>query len=141
MIYWDTSALIRCYATGEPGYERSRSLLTGDQDPYASALIRPEATSAILRKLGPDRRRAQSVLNVMEESLKYFTLLPVDDGELESAVTLVRRHSLRGADAVHLAGALNLSKKLGRRYLRFATADREQAVAARAENLKVIQPE
>jgi hypothetical protein len=140
VIGWDTSALVRCYATGEPGYARARNLLLGDQDPFASALIRAEATSAVVRTLGNDRRRAGAVLRALEETLAHFALVPVDDGQLEVAVKLVRKHALRAADAIHLAGALTLSRRLGRRQIRFATADREQAAAARAEGIRVIEP-
>lgn len=140
MIFWDTSALVRCFATGEPGYERARNLLLGDRNPHACTLIRAEAVGAIARGLRPDRRRAEAVLGTLESTLKHFTFVPVDDRLLEAAVRIIRKHLLRGADGVHLSAALMLRRELGRRHFRFATGDLEQAGAAREEGLRVIEP-
>jgi predicted nucleic acid-binding protein len=76
---------------------------------------------------------------MLEDHLKHFDLIPVDQAQLEVAVRLIRKHRLRSADAIHLAGALVLARELGRGRVRFATADVPQAVAAKAEGLKVVE--
>jgi len=53
---------------------------------------------------------------------------------------LVRRHPLRGYDAIHLAAALELASELGAA-VTFVTADEKLGRAARAERLPVIDPE
>jgi predicted nucleic acid-binding protein len=65
--------------------------------------------------------------------------MPLDGALLELSTTLVLKHSLRAADALHLGAAVQLGRELGRRKLHFATADEEQAAAASAENLKVLR--
>ena len=69
-----------------------------------------------------------------------MNLTPMSEPDIGLSLKLIRRHSLRGADAVHLAAALLLSKERGNRKFRFITADAEQAAAARAEGLRVLEP-
>jgi predicted nucleic acid-binding protein len=104
----------------------------------ACALIRLETVSAIVRRLGADKRKARSILDTIEEHLRDFVLIPVGEEVLERAVAMVKAHRLRAADAIHVAAAKNLARDLGRRGFRVATADAEQAAAARAEGLRVI---
>lgn len=141
MIFWDTSALIRAYGALEPGHARAKNLLLREKGHKASVLIWPETVSGIVRKLGADRRVRESLLNLFEDHLKHFDVIPLDEGQIAFSVKLVRKHALRAADALHLAAALSLSGELGRSRLRFATGDAHQAKAAKAEGLKVIQVE
>lgn len=58
-------------------------------------------------------------------------------------MTLIRRHGLRGYDAIQLAVALHLhdrGRPFGRPDPLFITADRELTVAALAEGLAVDDP-
>lgn len=140
MIFWDSSALAKCYLVQETGYVRARNLLLRERSHKGSALLRPEATSGIVRRLGPDRRLRDSLLRLLGEHLKDFDLLPVDDAQIDHAVTLIRRHALTAADAIHLSTALALAREIGRSRFRFATADRQQGSAAGAEGLRVVDP-
>jgi predicted nucleic acid-binding protein len=139
VIFWDTSALVKCYGGLEPGHARARSLLLQEKGHKGSSILWPEAVSAIVRKLGANRRIRESLLRLCEDHLKGFDLMPLDQGQLESAVRLIRKHGLRAADALHVAAALVLSRELGRTRIRFATSDALQARAARAEGLKVFE--
>ena len=65
-------------------------------------------------------------------------MMAVDDRQIDVAVRLTQKHSLRGADGVHLAAAVSLASATGRRGFRFATVDSPQAKAATAEGLRVI---
>ena len=138
MIFWDTSALVKCYAASEAGHARAKNLLLKEKGHKGSAFLRLETTSAIVRKLGTDRRNRDSLLSLADEHLRYFDLLRIDPPLLDLARRLILKHSLTTADAIHLGAALALARDLGKRSLRFATADGEQAEAARAEGLKVI---
>ncbi len=139
MIVWDTSALVRCYSPLENGYERAKNFLLSGEDHAASEFITLEVASAVVRKLGRDRRNREALLGDVEKHLGYFDLMVVSAGHMELAGRMVRRHSLRAADALHLATGLLVARDLGRRRLSFLTADALQAAAARAEHLKVIE--
>jgi predicted nucleic acid-binding protein len=99
----------------------------------------PELVSAIVRKLGCDRPNREALLKSIGEHLAFFDMTAVNEGHLDDAIRLVRKYTLRAGDALHLASALILRKVLGLRSFAFLTADREQAEAARAENLKVFE--
>jgi len=62
------------------------------------------------------------------------------EGLLRRVRNLVRRHPLRGADAVPLAAALELRSSLGTQ-VTFVAADRPLLAAARRERLLVLDPE
>ena len=138
MIFWDTSALIRCYEPEEPSYARARNLLLREKGHAGSVLIRLEALSGIRRRFGKSTGQLHALSKLLIQHLEHFDLSPIDDRVLATGIELIERHALRAADALHLAAALLLSKELGRRQFRFATLDHEQADAAGAEHLKVV---
>ncbi len=140
MIAWDTSALISAYFSAEAGHGAAQRLLTGKSTQHGSQLLLLEMCSAVSRRLGRDRRKADAVLTLVRSHLKQFALVPLDSGALERAESLILRHRLRSADALHLAAALDTRRWMGGGRLRFITADREQAAAARAEGLAVLIP-
>jgi len=138
-MFWDTSALVRCYDPGESAHARARNFLLAEKGHKASAFIVPELVSAVVRKLGRDKRNREALLKTIHEHLAFFTLSTLDEEHLEFTTRLIKRYSLRAGDAVHVASALILRKGLGKRTLAFVTADGEQAEAAREEKLKVFQ--
>jgi predicted nucleic acid-binding protein len=71
--------------------------------------------------------------------LEYVDLVNVDEEHLKFTSRLIRAHFLRAADALHLASAIILGRELGKRRTPFLTADPDQAAAARAEKLKVVE--
>jgi predicted nucleic acid-binding protein len=91
------------------------------------------------RRFGRDRGTLSALLKALEGHLAYFDLSPVDDRVLDAAILLIERYALRAADALHLAAAVLLSRDIGRRQLRFATLDAEQAAAATAAGLRVLR--
>lgn len=138
-MFWDTSALVRCYDPGEPDHGRARNFLLAERAHEASAFIVPELVSAVVRKLGRDKRNRDALLRTIDDHLAFFDLSAVAEAHLEEAARLIKKYSLRAADALHVASALILRKELSRRSLAFLTADREQAEAARGERLKVFE--
>lgn len=139
MIFWDASALVRCFS-GEPGTSRALHWLHHDERHQGSVLLVPETTSAIVRRIGRDRRLAEKYLGVLHEQFNRFTLIPVGEAQIERAVRLIRTHALTAADAIHVATAVLHARDLGRTAFRFATCDGPQAAAARAEGLRVVEP-
>jgi predicted nucleic acid-binding protein len=138
-MFWDTSALVRCYDPSESSHERARNFLLSQKGHQASAFIVPELVSAVVRKLGRDKRNREALLKTIDDHLAFFTLSALDEEHLEQSTRLIKRYSLRAGDAVHVASALILRRGLGKRTLAFLTADAEQAKAARAEKLKVFE--
>ena len=103
-----------------------------------SGLLALEAVSGIVRRLKGKGQRA-ALLETVKGHLEHFDLVPLDQAQVDRASRLVERHALRAADALHLAAALVLARELGRRSLRFLSADVEQEQAAKAEGLRLIQ--
>lgn len=140
MIFWDSSFFVRAFDSREAGHRHAQSLLSGREPQVASLLLRTESISSAIRKSASDSSLRDTWLRLMESSLREFTLFTLSDALMADAERLIRAHQLRSADAVHLATAVFASRELGRRGFRFATADREQAVAARAVGLRVVEP-
>ena len=130
---------MKAYREGETDHLRAKNLTASGTRHGGSSLLWPEAASAIVRQLGRDRRLRDALLETVEAHLQGFALLAVDDRQLGSAVRLIRAHGLRAADALHVAAALSLAREVGSGTVRFVTADAEQAKAARAERLRVIE--
>ena len=139
MTFWDASAFVMAYVPLERDHARAASLLRSEPRHAGTVLLRPEATSALVRRHGRDVVTRDRVLALMDVHLKDFDLYPVDDGLLDRAVVLIRRRALRSADAIHLAGAVRIARDLPRAPIRFVTADTEQARPARAAGLRLIR--
>ena len=52
MIFWDTSALLRCYEGSQASHGRAKNLLLRERGHCGSALLRIEAVSGIRRRFG-----------------------------------------------------------------------------------------
>lgn len=102
----------------------------------AAALARQRAT----RKLDGEK------LGKLEEQLDRewddFLQLDVTRAVVERAVQLTRAYGLRGADAVHLAAAMELKERLEGigDHIEFVSSDLELLEAARRVGLKVENP-
>jgi predicted nucleic acid-binding protein len=139
MIFWDTSALLKCYNGAETDHQRAINLLLREKGHQGCALLRLETISGLARRSSSDRALRDSLIARVEDQLKAFDLVPLDEAILDVGVRLAIKHSLRAADSLHLAAAIQTTRQIGRRTLHFATADAEQASAAAAERLKVLR--
>lgn len=140
MIFWDTSALIRCFVASEPGHGQATSLLHREGPHAASILLPAEATSALLRRSRGTSGFSAAFLLDLEETLSALYLVDIQREESDLARRLVKDHLLRGADALHLACALRTVRQTGLKSLRFVTSDAEQALAARESGLRTVTP-
>lgn len=108
MRFWDASALVPLLLE-QPLSERSRQLHAADPGMVAWWGSSIECASAIARLHREDRltaaedRQARSLLTMLSAS--WFEVQP-GDAVRAQALRLLRLHSLRAADALQLAAAL-----------------------------------
>jgi len=137
VIFWDTSALVRCYAGRESGHDRAADLLASRERQAGSVLLLPEAAGALSRLAGSNRALAARMIRRMREDVATFELVPSGIAQAELAVRIASERRLRGGEALHLASACMIAEEF-RRGFRFVTSDVDQAAAARSEKLRVI---
>lgn len=131
--YFDSSAISKLILLDEPGADLALEIFTGDAVPRTSLLSYPEVHSAVARRgrndeLSPPSDLSQ-YLRWLHRIWSEFTVAPPDPAYFTHAADLIVQYPLSGADAVHLATALDLNTDSG---LTFVTWDRRQALAADA---------
>jgi predicted nucleic acid-binding protein len=137
VIFWDTSAVVRCYSRGESGRDRAINLLSSKERHAGSVLLLAEAAGALSRQAGANRPLAERAIRKMRDDLGSFELIPTDVAQAELAARMAADRRVHGADAIHIACAFLIAREFRRRF-RFVTSDIDQAAAARSEKLKVI---
>lgn len=142
MNYLDTSALIKRFVA-EKGSPLVQTLVTR-KGPIATAKIAyAEVYAGLTRKLRDGHLSdAQYVLACrnFEADWQAYIQVELHDDILFLARDLIRRHPLRGFDAIHLASAISLKNALGED-ITFAAADERLLRAAEAEDLKILHVE
>lgn len=136
-VYFDSSALVKVLVPREAGAELATELFYSGGHQYSSRLSRPETLSALSRRLG-NREISSSDLSYAQNHFRrawsQLNVISVLDAYLDRAAELVIAYALSGADAVHLATALDM---LQHGELTFVTWDRRQSQAATALCLTV----
>ncbi|WP_337287895.1 type II toxin-antitoxin system VapC family toxin [Candidatus Methylomirabilis sp.] len=142
MNYLDTSALIKRFVA-EKGSPLVQTLVKR-KGPIATAKIAyAEVYAGLTRKLHEDHLSdAQYALACRQFEADWLAYVRVElhDDTLFLARDLIRRHPLKGFDAVHLASAISLQNALGED-ITFAAADERLLRAAEAEDLKILHVE
>lgn len=135
IVYFDASALVKLLVT-EPGSDIAAALWDGCDAAVSSRLAYPEVCAA-LAAAGRDGDLDEESRATCEQDWEEFwaAIRPVELSERVQRVAgrLARRHRLRGADAVHLASALEIDAAS----LVLAVWDRRLHAGAGAENLAV----
>lgn len=137
--YFDTSVLVKQYVE-EAGSVSARRLFLRFQV-VSSALTPVEMMSALARRRAareippPHVERALTQIRVERG---HWRLILIDTLVLGRAEALVRDHTLRTLDAIHIASALVYGDALGVR-LPFVTADERQRDAAARLVLDVVR--
>ena len=138
IVYFDTSALVKRYFA-EAGSAAVSELWTSAEHIASSQLLYAEMIATFARK----RREQPASAGLIDTAQRLFRgdwdafhRIPIDDDVNQRVEVLLASHSLRGADAVHLASALRLRDLFGGE-ITFACADVALAEAARAEGLLV----
>ena len=142
MTYLDTSALLKRFVA-ETGSVMVQAIVSR-HGPVATAKIAyAEAHAAFARRRRAghlSERQYAATCRRFEHDWDAWIRLDLDDDVLVLARDLVRRHPLRGFDAIHLASAIALRIALGED-LAFAAADARLLAAARAERLRALNVE
>ncbi|MBI2921369.1 MAG: type II toxin-antitoxin system VapC family toxin [Planctomycetes bacterium] len=141
MIVWDTSALVRCFQSREPGHARATGILRQRVRHAASTLLGVETASALVRFYRQDKARLRETLDDFDAVAKALYWCEMDESVLRRARSAVERHRLRGSDAIHLATTLHLAATAGRRGMFLAATDGELVRAAKAEGIRVLCPD
>ncbi len=138
MTYLDTRALVKRYGTPVV-----RALVTR-HGPLATAKIAyAEVHAGFARKRREGRlseRGYTSVCGLFESNWHAYVRVDLQDEVLMLARDLLRKHPLRGLDAIHLASAIRLRTALAED-MTFAAADTRLLGAARAERLRTLNVE
>ncbi|MBI2920141.1 MAG: type II toxin-antitoxin system VapC family toxin [Planctomycetes bacterium] len=140
MIFWDTSAFARAFLPDESGHEHARNLLMNEPRNAGSALLWPETTSALLRRARARGSKKGFDVSGVRTILESFEIVDFNATLAAAAFEFVDRFLLSGSDAAHLATAVALARRAGRRWFTFATSDVDQAAAARWAGLRTVTP-
>jgi len=114
ILYLDTSALVKLYAE-EPGSDEVRNAARESRVIAISELGYVEARSALARREREGSFSAEQhdrAVDLLKHDFREFYLLrPVTGKVVAQAGELVREHTLRTYDALHLATALQLREE------------------------------
>jgi predicted nucleic acid-binding protein len=141
MRFWDSSALVPIVVR-EPNTPSVRALLESDPEVVLWWAARVECESAVARQrregLLSSEGEAQA-RRVLERFFQVAGEVPATDRVRDSAIRLLRVHTLRAADALHLAAALTWADgpPAGRELVTF---DERLADAASREGFSVRGP-
>ncbi|MEW6719980.1 MAG: type II toxin-antitoxin system VapC family toxin [Thermodesulfobacteriota bacterium] len=141
MIYLESSALVKRYVE-EPGSDAVDRLLAEHRHAAISRLGYPEILSALNRKRGMKELSARALgklIAAFEADWAKLFVLEFDEELLPGIKDAILRHSLRGADAVHLVTAMWLRSVLKEDVV-FACADAKLLAAAQRERLIAFDP-
>ncbi|MHB8783001.1 MAG: type II toxin-antitoxin system VapC family toxin [Desulfobacteria bacterium] len=141
MIYLDSSALVKRYVA-EDGSDAVDRLLVDHPYAAASRLAYPEILSALNRKHRAREFSARflgKMIAAFESDWGKLFILEFDEELLPIIKQAIRKHAIRGADAVHLASAMWLRSVLKEDVI-FVCADAKLLGAARAERLLAFDP-
>ena len=148
ILFLDSSGLVKPYIaeTGSTWVQSVTNSASGNEC-YIAQITGAEMVSAVtrcLRRGDLTPADAATALAGFEADFRQnLVLLENPLPRVRDAMTLIRRHGLRGYDALQLAVALHLrdrGRPFGRPDPLFITADRELTVAALAEGLAADDP-
>ena len=134
--YFDTSAFVKLILPQEAGALVAQSIVGSDAILVTSMLTYVETHSALARRFRNhelDEIERVIALDRVDLVWRSFDVETVADRHILAATDLLARRSLSGADAIHLATALDLGESLT-----FVSWDRRQAAAADALGFEVL---
>ena len=114
ILYCDTSALIKLYVEETHSDAVARTL--ADADAIATSLLAYPETRATLARAQREKRLRptdfRQALTQFQHDWASFVVLATHHSLMLHAGELAERHALRGADAIHLASAIQLAQDL-----------------------------
>ncbi len=142
MNYLDTSALIKRFVA-EKGSPLIRVLVTQEGSVATAKIAYAEVYAALTRR-HREGHLSDGLYGLsckqFESDWRAYIRVDLRDEILVLARDLIRRHPLRGFDAIHLASALSLKRALGEE-ITFTAADDRLLRAAKAERLRALNVE
>lgn len=140
-VYWDTSALAAVYLR-DSCTKQATALFQSMRFPASSWLCYSETRAAFRACLDAKKISAVKYADIVERFEKDWALfhkIPVKSTLSPELRRIFKNHSLRGADAVHLASAilLNMRMAVANKHIIFACDDAKLAIAADADGLEV----
>ena len=142
MTYLDSSALIKLFVT-ERGSAFVQRLVARDLPIATAKIAYVEVYAGLSRKRRdgdlPDLPYARACRE-FEREWQAYVRVDLRDEIVWLARDLVRRHPLRGFDAIHLATALSLRERF-REEVTLAAADERLLQASRAEGVAPLHVE
>ena len=138
ILYLDTSALVKLYAT-EPGSAETERLVAAATQVASSLIAYAETRAALARKYRMAQMK-QKEFNARKDEFELhwagFFKLPVDAQLVRLAGELAERFRLKAYDSIHLASADQLRRET-RSTIWFACYDSALNAAASKLELKV----
>ena len=119
ILYLDTSAVVKLYASEEGSAKVRREVSAADQI-AASLICYVETRAALRRKFGLKQinaSRYESSKGDFDLDWTGFLKMPVDLLAVVRAADLAEQFGLRAYDAIHLASAERLGRETGSRIL------------------------
>jgi len=141
MIYLDSSALVKRY-TEEAGTDFVKSILATSGLITTSKLTYPEILSALMRKVRSgeiEKKTFHGIVDKFDKDWDHILVLDFHNDLLPIVKTLIEKHPLKAADAIHLSSALWL-KLSSKAEVTFVASDSNLLKAAEAEKLQVMNP-
>lgn len=138
LIYFDTSALLKCYIN-ETGARETRALAAQATQAGIVAIGKAEAAAALgkAQRLGYLTSAAMhSAWDALRRDWSTLLRLQITETLVNNAADLALQYELRGYDAVHLAAALFWQEAM-QSPVQLATFDRQLWCAARHAGLTV----
>ena len=136
ILYFDASALVKLVVE-EQGSSLAADVWDGCDAAVSSRLAYPEVCAALAaagRNHDLDEKALSTCLQTWDRIWREMRAVELTDRVEQAAGLLAANRRLRGADAVHLASAL----EIGSPHLVMAVWDRRLHEGARAEGLAVV---
>lgn len=137
ILYLDTSSLVKLYLD-EAGAEEVRAAVAEAELVVTCRIACPEFFSALTRRRNSHeipKKDYDRLCKVFDSDWERISVLDFDERQ---AGKLVRKHGLRGADAVHLSAVMQLLEGEEKLDIAFSSCDRKLNDAAGAEGFKLV---
>lgn len=140
-VYWDTSALAAVYLH-DSCTKQATKLFNSMRYPSSSWLCYSETRAAFRACLDAKKitvAQHAGIVERFEKDWSQFHKIPVKSTLSPELRRIFKHHSLRGADAIHLASAILLNTRLivSNEQVIFACDDAKLAMAADADGLNL----
>lgn len=139
ILYLDTSAILKRYFQ-EPFSEDVALKWSSAEAIVSSSVAYAEAMATIYRKqreAGLDSKLIQKTLEVFKTDWESFIQVEVTNDLNQFIDDMLKKHALRGFDAIHLASALIIHEKLPQNFF-FVCFNQRLNQAARLEGLELF---